>query len=65
MDRPAGAVGSNKPIKKAILDPAKPALDWLASLLMTPILIVSRSLQVFSHAFRMSENTEATSILVN
>lgn len=65
MDRTAGAVGSNKLIQKAPLDPGKPALEWMASLLMTLICIVSRSQQVFSHPFRISENTEATSILVN
>lgn len=65
MDRTADAVGSNKFIQKAPLDPGKLALDWMASLLMTLISIVSRSLQVFSRPFRISENTEATSILVN
>jgi len=52
-------------VQKAPLDPGKPALDGAASLLMTFISVVSRSLQVFTHPFRISENTEATSILVN
>lgn len=61
----AGATGANKPIQKAPLDPGKAALDWMASLLMTLLSRVFRSLQAFSHSFRISENTETTSVLVN
>lgn len=41
MDGTAGAVGSNKPTQKAPVGPGEPALDWMASLLMTLIAIVS------------------------